>query len=89
MMPRARCTEVVDGDTFYAHDGERIRLANVNTPDRGEPGYEQAKNQLARLVLNKIVDYQVVARDPWGRAVSEVWVDNMSVNQAMRDLGYS
>ena len=44
----ARCFEgtvnyVVDGDTLDV-DGTRIRLVFVNAPERGQPGYSEAKN---------------------------------------------
>ena len=35
---------VIDGDTFETETGGVIRLANINTPERGEYGYEEAKN---------------------------------------------
>ena len=36
-----KVTKIVDGDTLDV-DGVRIRLALVNTPERGEPGYAEA-----------------------------------------------
>lgn len=78
------CTEVVDGDTFNTADGERIRLEGVNCPEKGQPGWERAKGALERLILNKAVRYEGVARDQWGRLIAQVWVDQVNVNEAMR-----
>src|SRR5205809_172995 len=44
----ARCfsgtvTYIVDGDTLDV-DGQRIRLSLVNTPEVGQPGYQEAKD---------------------------------------------
>jgi len=78
------CTEVVDGDSFHTADGEKIRLEGVNCPEKGKPGWERAKSALERLVLNKVVRYEGVARDTWGRVVARVWVDGVDVNEAMR-----
>jgi endonuclease YncB( thermonuclease family) len=36
-MGPARETCVVDGDTFWLH-GEKIRIADINTPETGSPG---------------------------------------------------
>jgi micrococcal nuclease len=44
---------VVDGDTFDGFPCGRVRLADINTPERGEAGYSEAKGALARLILNK------------------------------------
>ena len=83
-MPMSICTEVVDGDTFKTADGETIRLEGVNCPEKGQPGWERAKSALEGLILNKMVRYEGVARDSWGRLVARVWVDGVDVNEAMR-----
>ena len=38
---RGIVTEIVDGDTLDVNN-VRIRLSMVNTPERGEPGYNEA-----------------------------------------------
>ena len=35
--------EVIDGDTFKTTENENIRLININTPEKNEYGYEEAK----------------------------------------------
>src|SRR5687768_9045636 len=37
-------TKVIDGDTIDLESGERIRFAIVNTPERGQAGYQEAKD---------------------------------------------
>jgi micrococcal nuclease len=85
-MPRKeRVTRVIDGDTFETAGRKRpIRLANVDTPEQGEPGYEAAKRDLERLIKGKIVEIDTKARDAYGRAVANVKVGRRSVNRAMR-----
>jgi micrococcal nuclease len=48
-------TNIVDGDTFDISSGDRIRLADVDTPENGEAGYYDAWNYLSRLIYNKRV----------------------------------
>jgi endonuclease YncB( thermonuclease family) len=48
-------TRVVDGDTLELANGETVRLAGIDTPERGECGYEEAAANLSRLVLGKRV----------------------------------
>jgi endonuclease YncB( thermonuclease family) len=47
-------TYVVDGDTLDARlaagSEERVRLAGIDTPERGECGYSEARTRLAELV---------------------------------------
>jgi len=45
-------THVVDGDTLDVNN-IRIRLALVNTPEVGEPGYDTAKQFVIKLCLGK------------------------------------
>jgi hypothetical protein len=47
--------KVIDGDTFDAFPVGRVRLADINAPESGEPGYNEAKQALTNLVLGKTV----------------------------------
>src|SRR5712691_3336746 len=46
---------VIDGDTIMLTDGTRVRYLGVNTPEHGQPFYEEAKRYNERLVLHKEV----------------------------------
>mgnify|MGYP000639802180 CR=1 FL=1 len=48
-------TNVVDGDTLDLNNGDRIRFSGINTPETGECYYQEAKDFLSSLVLNKNV----------------------------------
>jgi len=48
-------TRVIDGDTFEIDLRDRIRLADIDTPEIGEQGYESAKLYVAALVAGKTV----------------------------------
>jgi endonuclease YncB( thermonuclease family) len=53
-----RVNWVIDGDTFDMQiNGKttRIRICGINSPERGERGYEKAKNYLHDRILNRIV----------------------------------
>jgi endonuclease YncB( thermonuclease family) len=45
-------SRVIDGDTFDTSSGDRIRLADVNTPEQGENGCYEAMNFTIKLVLD-------------------------------------
>jgi endonuclease YncB( thermonuclease family) len=40
---RGRLSDSIDGDSFYV-SGVEVRLAVVDTPERAEPGYEEASS---------------------------------------------
>jgi endonuclease YncB( thermonuclease family) len=85
------------GDTFDTSSGNRVRLADVDTPENGEIGYSEAKDFLTSLVYQKTVylDIDDVHRtDPYDRLVCVVYVDYNSthlknVNKALLVEGYA
>jgi endonuclease YncB( thermonuclease family) len=93
----ARVIRIVDGDTIEVLLGgrrEHVRLLRINTPERGQPGYEEAKGALARLVAGGTVSLEPEeggswTRDPHGRLLAYVFVDGLHVNVEMVRLGWS
>src|SRR5512145_8940 len=83
----ARVSAVFDGDTLEVvrelGDGEtrreRIRLAGIDAPERGQPWSRRAKRALAERVLGKAVRVNAVSTDRWGRTVGEVYADDVCV----------
>jgi len=83
---------VYDGDSFSLHravNGIRhVRLAGVDTPERGERGYSNAKRYLQNLIANKPITIKPVAKDVYGRIVAEVYCNRQSVNKKIRQRGW-
>lgn len=46
---------VIDGDTLELGNGQGVRLVGIDTPERGECGFDKATANLARLVQGKTV----------------------------------
>jgi len=84
----AICVGVIDGDTFNTNRVVRMRLARVNVPSINTPEGQQAKALLEALILPDFITYNIVAEDAYGRAMAEVWVNKINVNDAMRNAGY-
>lgn len=79
-------TRVIDGDTFQTASRKKsIRLANVDAPEKGEPGGTRATNALRKLIGGQEVVVDTVTRDVYGRSVAKVKVGRISVNKHMRD----
>jgi len=85
MTRREKVTRVIDGDTFETASRKRsVRLVGVDTPEKGQSGYRQAKDALVRLIKGKTVIIDTKARDSYGRAVANVKLGRRSVNKAMK-----
>jgi micrococcal nuclease len=58
----------VDGDTLRCANlpdqGGRVRIARIDTPERGEPGFEEAKRALAAMIDGRVVRCELVDADP-------------------------
>ena len=77
-----------DGDTCRTTDGERIRLACIDTPElrgkRAQPERAKAaRDHLRAMVVGKPVSLRRITVDRYGRTVGELFVDGMNVQQAM------
>lgn len=79
---------IVDGDTLDIND-IRIRLSLVDTPERGQEGFKQAKEFVKKLCLNKKgqVDIDDGQRrgDRYGRDIGVVFCDGVNINKALVD----
>lgn len=87
---KAVCTKVVDGDTIYLDNGEKVRFVGVNTPERGVEGYVTSKNFVQKLCLNKEVGIDVddsKHTDKYGRTLGVVIVDGKNVNEMLLKEG--
>lgn len=84
-----RVVRVVDGDTIEVLSGGetvRVRLAGIDTPERGQPWTTQSKKALSERVFGKEVRVNEVAIDRYGRTVGEVYADNVCVGcELVRD----
>jgi len=77
-----RVVAVFDGDTIEVlveRERRRIRIAGIDTPERGQPWAERAKQALSNRVFGKDVRVNEVATDRYGRTVGEVYADNVCV----------
>lgn len=85
---------VIDGDTLVLANDEHVRLLHINTPEKGEYCYTEAKERLAELVLNKSVwlERDMEDHDRYNRSLRFVYLSNNSeesVNQQMVEEGFA
>ena len=85
MARKEKVTRVIDGDTFCTNVRKNpVRLARVDTPEKGERGYQKATNALSSLIKGQEVTIDTVARDSYGRSVANVKLGRSSINKAMQ-----
>ena len=85
MARKEHVTKVIDGDTFRTSSRKNsVRLARINAPEKGQPGFVKAKDQLSKLVSDEEVRIDPVARDKYGRTVANVYKGRKSVNKEMQ-----
>lgn len=77
-----RVVKIVDGDTIEVLVGNqlrRVRLSGIDTPERGQPWADKARQALSRRVFGKEVRVNDVGTDRYDRTVGEVYADNVCV----------
>jgi endonuclease YncB( thermonuclease family) len=89
----ARVVKIADGATITVlrddNTQERVRLASIDAPERGQPYGTRAKEALAALVFDQNVRVKGVDVDRYGRTVGSVWVVDVNVNAEMVRQGYA
>ncbi|OZA46478.1 MAG: hypothetical protein B7X81_06850 [Hydrogenophilales bacterium 17-61-76] len=80
---------VIDGDTMlFKPDAYgtasraflKIRLANIDAPEKDQPYGDDATRALSALVLNQRVDVTTVATDFYGRTIAQIQAGDVQVN---------
>ncbi len=78
--------KVFDGDTILLDNGKVVRYAIVDTPERGEPLYEEARIRNKELVLGKTVVLKKNSwrnKDVYNRYIRLVYVDGQLVDDIL------
>jgi micrococcal nuclease len=83
---------IADGDTFTLllkdNSTVRIRLHGIDTPEKGQPFGNNAKQYTSNLIFNKQVKVMQTDTDRYGRIVGIVTnPENINVNEALLKVG--
>ncbi|MFH0829230.1 MAG: thermonuclease family protein [Candidatus Kerfeldbacteria bacterium] len=87
---RVRVKKVIDGDTFEDTRKRFFRLADIDTPEKRERGYQKAKGILKDYINGEELIARVEGQS-YGRKVATVRKpgEKMSINTKMKRRGYS
>lgn len=86
-----RVKRVIDGDTIVLSNGEKLRYIGIDTPERGECGYEQAKERNKQLVTGQTVwlEKDKNNRDRYQRLLRYVYIDAANYSEFSRFSNFS
>ncbi len=75
-------SKVIDGDTIIVEGNEAVRLRGVDTPEKNEPYYAQAKSLLKKAVHGRQVRLLICREEPrdrYGRLLAAVETSDMDI----------
>ncbi len=82
---------ITDGDTLKLLTADKktikIRLAEIDTPERQQPYGKRAKQELSDLAFQKQVAVKVVTIDRYGRTVGRIYIGDLDISAEMVRVG--
>lgn len=82
-----KAIHIADGDSFTLlverNVEVRIRLAEIDAPESGQPYGDKSRRKLASLIHRKAVHVDVQTTDRYGRKVGRVYVGDIDINSEM------
>ena len=92
-LPTTIIKSCYDGDTCTTIDGEKIRLACIDTPElkgkKAEPiAAKEARDFMNDLVSNEKVSIKRITTDKYGRTVAELFKNNINLQELVVKKGY-
>jgi micrococcal nuclease len=86
----AHVIRVIDGDTVKIDNNESVRLLGINTPEKGEKYYKEAKEFLESLILNKTVKLEFTndRYDKYERILAYIFLEDENINVRIVKNGF-
>ncbi|MBA4286261.1 MAG: micrococcal nuclease [Xanthomonadaceae bacterium] len=87
-----RVVGVTDGDTIKVlcdRTEVKVRPAEIDAPERGQPFGAKAKVALSDLVFGREVRLDITDTDRYGRSIARVWIGRTDANREMIRRGYA
>lgn len=86
-------TEIIDGDTFKVSPGWKwnnekentIRPTGYNTPKKGEPQYQEMKEKLQQLLLDKEIELKNPIKLSYNRLLCDVYINGKNFSELFPD----
>lgn len=89
----AKIVGITDGDTVTVLDNTKkfykVRLDQIDAPERRQPYGNRAKQHLSTLVYNKVVTIDWNAKDRYGRLLGTIFYQGNNINYQMVADGFA
>jgi len=92
LVYQGKVVRIVDGDTLSLlvdNQQLKIRLADIDTPERKQPFGNRAKQALSDLTFGIEARVIEVTKDRYGRIVGRVYADGIDVNRELVAQGFA
>ena len=83
---------ITDGDTLVLLVNKKqikIRLGEIDTPEKSQPWGNKAKKALSKKVFRKNVTVDITDIDRYGRAIGKIWLDDRDINRELVAEGHA
>ncbi|WP_179374357.1 thermonuclease family protein [Winogradskyella wichelsiae] len=89
-----KVTAITDGDTFKLLQKDstliRVRLANIDCPERKQPFSNRAKQFASDAIFGKNIEIVVLSKDRYGRYIANVIYDkDKNLSKELLKAGYA
>ena len=79
---------IIDGDTVVIN-GTSVRMLGINTPEKGERYYLEAKAYTESLVMNKTILIERRGKDMYDRDLAYLFYNEENINSKLVEKGYA
>jgi micrococcal nuclease len=80
---------VIDGDTIVVGNETHVRLFGINTPEKGEKYYNEAKKFLEDLILKETIFLESFGKDKYYRELGVLFFEGKNVNVEIVKNGFA
>lgn len=81
---KTRVGRVIDGDTLELENGSKVRLNGINTPEKGERLWDEARIELLWVEGSEVrLERDIERKDRYGRLLMYVYSDGEMINQRL------
>jgi micrococcal nuclease len=87
----AEVIQIVDGDTIIIEGGYHVRYIGIDTPEKDQPYYSEAKELNTKLVEGKTIrlEKDITDKDKFDRLLRYIYVDSTFINEEIVRQGYA
>ena len=87
-----KVVRIADGDTVTVLNSSgriKIRLAEIDAPERNQPWGRKAKSALDALIEDQVIEIEQIDVDSYGRIVGRITFNGLDINREMVRNGHA